>query len=78
MAIRLIQLTSNISGDPIGLYTYTPDELSSKKELTDDQIEEILTKFHELNNNEEYDEADELISSNGIERIFVDQEIIVD
>ena len=37
-----------------------------------------MTTFHELNNNEQYDEADEIITLNGIERTYVDQEITVD
>lgn len=74
MAIRLIQLTSDISGEPIGLYTCS----KSEEELSEDKVAEIMTTFHELNNNEQYDEADELITLNGIERTYVDQEITVD
>jgi hypothetical protein len=37
-----------------------------------------MTEFHELNDNEQYDEGDELITLNGIERIYVEQEIIVE
>jgi hypothetical protein len=76
--MTLLQLVSNITGEPIGLYTYTPDPLSSKKELTEEEFEAIMVKFHDLNDNEQYEEADELIQANGIERSFIDQEVNVD
>lgn len=72
--MRLIQLTSDISGESIGLYTCS----KSVEEVSEEKVAEVLTEFHELNNNEQYDEADELIALNGIERAYVEQEITVD
>jgi hypothetical protein len=60
------------------LYNYTPDPLSSKKELTDDEVEVIMVRFNELNNEGEFDKANELIKVNGIERVYIEQEVIVD
>jgi hypothetical protein len=76
--MRLIQLTDNVNGEPIGLYNYTPDTLGSKKELTDDEVEVIMVRFNELNNEGEFDKANELIKANGIERVYIEQEVIVD
>ena len=58
--MRLIQLVSDITGEPIGLYTCSNDD------FTEEQTSEIMTNFHELNENV------------GIERIYVEQEITVD
>ena len=72
--MRLIQLVSDSSGEPIGLYTCS----KSEEELSTENVDTIMNDFHNLNEDSEYDKADELISANGIERIYVDHEVSVD
>jgi hypothetical protein len=69
--MRLIQLTDNNTCESIGLYT------CSNSELSEEQIDEMLKTFHNLNEEGKYDEADMLIQSNGIERIYIEQEVLI-
>lgn len=71
---RLIQLINNNSGDFIGLYKC----IKSDSEVDSADIEAILTNYHALCEEGENYEGDLLLSENGIERVFVEQEVYVD
>lgn len=71
--MRLIQLTDNNTQNSIGLYTCS----KPISELSKAEVEGILQNFHDLNDEGKYDEADELIEANGIERIYIEEEIYV-
>ena len=71
--MRLLRITDDATFETIGLYTCS----KSSEELSEEQIDEMLKTFHDLNEEGKYDEASLLIQSNGIERVFIDQDVFV-
>jgi len=71
---RLIQLVNSSTGENVGLYRCSKGD----NELDSSNIEAILSDFYYLCENDELDEADALLDKNGIERVFVEQEVFVD
>lgn len=71
--LRLVQLINQVSGENIGLYQVNKGD----SEMSSEDVESIFENFHNLIEEGLYDEAQELLDMNNIERVFVEQEVFV-